>query len=287
MNNVENTSATQGFTLIELVTVIVVLGIVSVGIAGFMRSGVQIYADATEREQLLGDSRFVVERLTRELRSAIPNSLRVAQDATRACIEFVPAQWVTYYTSLSVFPDASNKGRIVELANNSAKYAWQAGDYAVVYPTKSEDVYGATSEKRREILACTTNMDANNDGNPDSDGNCATENGVSHLAELSFAGSFADNSPASRLYIARNAVSYCVANASIYRVESAISASQTLYSSGSLMAEHVQNNLAVDTPFIVLPASLSRNALAQVKLSFMRNEELVNFGLEVNIANAP
>jgi MSHA biogenesis protein MshO len=287
MAELDKTSTTRGFTLIELVTVIVVLGIVSVGIAGFMRSGVQIYADATEREQLLGDSRFVIERLTRELRSAIPNSLRVAQDATRACIEFVPAQWVAFYTSLSVFPDTTNKGRVVELANNSAKYIWQAGDHAVVYPTKSEDVYNTTNGKRRQILACTTNMDANNDGNPDSDGNCANENVVSHLAELSFDGNFADNSPASRLYIARNAVSYCVVNSSIYRIESAIAPSQSLYSSGNLMAEHVQNNIALDKPFVVLPASLSRNALAQIQLSFMRSEELINYGLEVNIANAP
>jgi MSHA biogenesis protein MshO len=76
MTNITKATA-KGFTLVELVTVIIVLGVVSVGISGFIRTGVQTYSDVIERDQLLGDSRFVVERIHRELRLAIPNSARV------------------------------------------------------------------------------------------------------------------------------------------------------------------------------------------------------------------
>ncbi|AVV84022.1 MSHA biogenesis protein MshO [Shewanella putrefaciens] len=47
---------------------------------------------------MLSQSRFVVERMTRELRSAVPNSVRVNTDSlTYQCIEFVPIQASTSY----------------------------------------------------------------------------------------------------------------------------------------------------------------------------------------------
>ena len=86
-------TTSNGFTLVELVTVIIVLGIVSVGISGFIRTGLDIYSDVTEREQLLGDSRFVVERLNRELRMAVPHSVRVGNNASNdvQSIEILPS----------------------------------------------------------------------------------------------------------------------------------------------------------------------------------------------------
>ena len=48
----------KGFTLVELVTVIIVLGIVSIGVTSFIRSGVQIFNDVSERDELLSQSRF-------------------------------------------------------------------------------------------------------------------------------------------------------------------------------------------------------------------------------------
>ena len=47
----------KGFTLVELITVIIVLGVVSVGISGFIRTGIQIYTDTTERDQCYEFSR--------------------------------------------------------------------------------------------------------------------------------------------------------------------------------------------------------------------------------------
>ena len=50
----------SGFTLIELVTVILVLAIVSVGVGSYITFGVDIYRDAIGRDRQINESRFVI-----------------------------------------------------------------------------------------------------------------------------------------------------------------------------------------------------------------------------------
>ncbi|PKG97787.1 type II secretion system protein J [Paraglaciecola sp. MB-3u-78] len=272
----------KGFTLVELVTVIIVLGVVSVGISGFIRTGVQIYADVTERDQLLGDSRFVVERIHRELRIAIPNSSRVkANNAGNIqCLEFVPAAWVSFYTSLSVLPALTTRANIVEFANNAANFSLEVNDFAIVYPTSNLDVYDLNNNKRKVITACTVNDNDDCNQNVDPNG----------IAELTVSGAFEDHSPASRLYIASTAVSYCAhSSGEIYRIEDAINTTQTVYSSGTLMAENLKNNFSQsnEAPFRIYEATLTRNGLVHILLAFERNEEIINYSSEVHIPNVP
>ena len=267
----------SGFTLIEVITVIIVLGVVSVGIGGFIRSGLGIYNDVTERDQLLSESRFVVERLSRELRMAVPNSARLAQDGDgNQCLEFVPADWVTYYTRLPVFPDALTMVNIVEIAGNTAGFslALDGSDYALVYPNSNADVYDLSQNKRRAIEACI-------DEGPNT--SCASGDDPNNLAKLSVSATFKDSSPASRLYFVRRAVSYCAVEGKIYRIESPIQTTQTVHTGGVLMAENQANSL----PFQVVLPTLTRNGLVNMLLTFERNEEIVNFSHEVHIPNVP
>ena len=281
-------AATKGFTLVELVTVIIVLGVVSVGISGFIRTGVEIYTDSTERDQLLGDSRFAVERLTRELRMAVPNSARVKANNsdTIQCIEFIPSEWVSFYTSLSVFPDTSTTATIVEFANNPVGFELNTGDFAIVYPTNiqenNNDVYHLANGKRKEITSCADSG---------TDNSCSTADDPDGTAKLTITGAFKDHSPASRLYIARKTLSYCAHknNRSIYRNEGNISEDQIIYTSGTLMAENINNDFTNDdeAPFRVYEATLTRNSMVHILLAFERNEEIVNFSSEVHVPNVP
>jgi MSHA biogenesis protein MshO len=281
MTHITKTTA-KGFTLVELVTVIIVLGVVSVGISGFIRTGVQIYADVTERDQLLGDSRFVVERIHRELSIAIPNSARVTANnaGNTLCLEFVPSVWVSFYTNLSVLPALSTTASIVEFADNAADFRLKTNDFAIVYPTSSGDVYDLNNNKRKVITACAVNdADDCNEG--------VDPNGV---AKLTVSGAFEDHSPASRLYIARTAVSYCAhSSGEIYRIEDDINSIQTVYPAGTLMAENLTNdfNQSAEAPFRVYEATLTRNGLVHILLAFERNKEIINYSSEVHIPNVP
>jgi MSHA biogenesis protein MshO len=276
--------STKGFTLIELITVIIVLGVVSVGISGFIRTGVEIYTDVNEREQLLGDSRFVVERLNRELRNAIPNSVRVQANFSGSiqCIEFVPSEWTSFYTRLSVFPDTTESATIVEFANNPIGFNLESNDFAIVYPVNNDDVYLLGNNKRKAILSCSDDG-ANTD--------CDTLDSLQGTAKLELDGAFDDHSPASRLYIARKTVSYCASSdGDIYRNEiNAINSTQEIHESGILMAENLKNNLsdADEVPFKVYEPTLTRNSLVHILFAFERNQEIINYSSEVHIPNVP
>jgi len=278
-------TTSHGFTLVELVTVIIVLGVVSVGISGFIRTGVDIYSDVTERDQLLGDSRFVVERINRELRMAVPNSVRVGINNSNSiqCIEFVPSEWVSFYTRLSVLPDTSTNATVVEWGNNPSDFVWQAGDFAIVYPTNNSEVYDLSLNKRIAITACSDDGD---------DSDCSSADDPKGTAQLTLAATFDDHSPASRLYIARKTVSYCAnTHGNIYRneINSISGATPVFYESGILMAESLNNDFtnADEAPFRVYDATLTRNSLVHILLTFERNEEVINYNSEVHVPNVP
>lgn len=81
-------SRNQGFTLIELIIVIVILGILAVGVTQFIRFAMQIYSEGNQRSGLVAQSRFVILRLEKELRNSVPNSIAV--DGTNGCLSFYP-----------------------------------------------------------------------------------------------------------------------------------------------------------------------------------------------------
>lgn len=282
-----------GFTLIELITVIMITAIVMLGVTGFIGSGVQIYVDVTQREQILSDSRFVVERLNRELRNALPNSVRLAVDnianPTIQCLEFVPIEWATFYTDAPVSPEpASSAIASFDLNSISDSYTLDTSDFVVIYPTLTSHVYddipvATTPNRRRGINSIVTS-------------------GAVATISIDDVTTFSADSPQSRIYIAdNNPVSYCFDDSTdrITRYGSygyfatqsttpGFGAGNTL-GFGSLMAENVANDLTsgTDNPFRVTEATLQRNSIVHVLLRFSRDDEIVEFNNEVHLQNTP
>jgi MSHA biogenesis protein MshO len=278
-----------GFTLVELVVVLVVLSIVSVGMARFIRSSTQIFIDASEREQLLREGSFAVERINREISAAVPNSVRLTGNAGVHCLQFVPIRWSSFYLTLPLTPSSDREIDIIEMQDIDGNVFTPVArsDYALVYPTSSNDVYSNTSNRRQLINACSD----------DGDGDCATNDDTDGVVQLTLDGAFSQASPARRIYIANSAVNYCVRNNAIYRHESAISATQTTFISGGvLMAENLANQLSADpnvadanskNPFRIVDASLRRNAYTQTQFIFTRDGENMTFTQEVHVPNVP
>lgn len=68
----------RGFTLVEMVLTIVLLGIISAVLAPFFYSATSGYLDTQARARLTGEGRLALERLSRELREADPASISIS-----------------------------------------------------------------------------------------------------------------------------------------------------------------------------------------------------------------
>lgn len=78
-----------GFTLLESVIVIVVTGILAAIVAIFIRAPVQGYFDSVRRAELTDQADVALRRITRDVRLALPNSLRITQSGGVNYIEFL------------------------------------------------------------------------------------------------------------------------------------------------------------------------------------------------------
>lgn len=83
----------RGFTLVEMIVVIVITGIIAGVVAMFIKAPVQGYVDSARRAELTDIADTAFRRIARDLRMALPNSVRLsgACDGTAACyLEFIP-----------------------------------------------------------------------------------------------------------------------------------------------------------------------------------------------------
>ncbi len=76
-------SAARGFTLIELVIVIALTGIVAVLVAHNITRPVAGFLDLSKRAQLVDTTELALRRMSREIRLALPNSVRLTDGAAQ------------------------------------------------------------------------------------------------------------------------------------------------------------------------------------------------------------
>jgi MSHA biogenesis protein MshO len=87
----------RGFTLVEIVIVIVITGIIAGVIAMFIVNPVKGYISTATRASLVDNADLALRRMGRDLRAALPNSVRVA--AGNLSIEFIPVTSTARYYS--------------------------------------------------------------------------------------------------------------------------------------------------------------------------------------------
>lgn len=82
-----NARSTRGVTLVELIVVIAITSIIAAAVALFIRRPVEGYADAARRAALTDEADTALRRMTRDLRLALPNSVRV--DPSGKFVEYI------------------------------------------------------------------------------------------------------------------------------------------------------------------------------------------------------
>lgn len=140
----------RGFTLIEALIVIVITGIIAGTIAIFIKLPMDGYVATTRRATLTDIADTAVRRIAREIRLALPNSVRNPGDNSTQCIEFIPTKIGGRYRSAADTTNISNPGNSLSFApigsstSSSFDMLWPygaipsafsvaAGDIVVVY----------------------------------------------------------------------------------------------------------------------------------------------------------
>jgi MSHA biogenesis protein MshO len=252
----------SGFTLVELVTVIVILGILAIGMSNFLQFGSRIFAEASARDELVSAARFAVERLNREIRHAAPNSVK-ADNASGNCLSFYPTIASTIYIDLPVSPEADrDEVAIIPFDDSDIALA----DNVIVYPLSSNDFEPSVNSKYHEFILPLD------------------KTAVPWVMNFTALVSFVSDSPTQRIFFIGKSVSYCVVGTQLIRSSNGNS---------SLMADDIlnyysSNNIAA---FQVTDASQTRNATIQVRLMFGVNGEdsgeQVTFNNEIQVPNVP
>ncbi len=91
----------RGFTLVELVLVVVLLGVIGGMVAVFMRAPVDAYFDTARRAALTDVADTALRRMARDIRKALPNSVR---NPNANCIEFIPTRTGGRYRAEDLTP---------------------------------------------------------------------------------------------------------------------------------------------------------------------------------------
>lgn len=272
----------KGFTLIELIMVIVLLGIIGSFTFGYLKFGTQIFTDAIGRDQLVSQSRFAVERLSRELRNSLPRSVRISSD--QRCIELVPILSSSSYVQLPQ-PGATAHLTFIGVTPLNEHGAQSVGQSLFVYAANQSLIYGISSAQKAVIANET--LHSSNDG----------------LTEFTFTTTnqtFTTGSPARRFFITEQPVSWCLYNGSLVRYAgygfspnqpSLSILQQDTATQKETMAQQLYNNLSDPSqyPFRVFEATLQRNSLVQLDWRFGRanDAEPLRIQHEVFIPNVP
>ena len=101
----------RGFTLTEMIIVIVILSILGLGSSRFIAFSARSMVDTAERQLLSSSANIALEKVLRGVRDALPNSVRVFDGGVNShCIEYVPILFSSRYLSLPVI----TSGRVFE-----------------------------------------------------------------------------------------------------------------------------------------------------------------------------
>lgn len=254
-----------GFTLVELIVVIVLLGIVATFSSGVVTFSAQGALDLAARQQRALAVVVISEQISRELRHAYPSSVRISGDgrciewlpvvAASAYIDLNPGEFLTSFTAVALPGGRSANGRIAIYGYGGDLY--QPGTSGPLSPLAS-------------LPAGTDEV----------------------TVALSSLHQFPTGSPERRFFVVEDPVTLCQVGSTLFRyqhygIQPTLGASLPGAAPGrEVLAADLQADSA---QFALIPATLQRGAVVQFGLSLVdsRSGEVTTLRQEVQIRNVP
>jgi MSHA biogenesis protein MshO len=255
-----------GFTLIEIIAVIVVMGILAVLGGKFVMESSRSYQSTKSRTELVNVGRQASERMSRQLRVALPYSVRITNSGN--CLEFMPiASGGNYRDQV---PDAVNSGTAsATIYTSPFQIEFGSATYVAIGAMSAAEVYGASS---LASLAAPINMSST----------------PSSAVTLSAPKVWLRNSVNQRFYLLNAPQAFCIVGNQLRFYENQPLTGVVLGSAFSLMAD----NVTAVTPFSLSAGSENRNTNVNFDITFVDANPLgqtlsLTFNQSVMIRNVP
>ena len=211
-----------GFTLIEAVVAITIMGIIAGIVAVFIVRPMQGYADLARRAELVEAAESALRRMARDLRIALPNAVRVTDPGTGAsfAVEMLPILDAGKYnvnatpacSRINVGNSTTEFGILACFRNPvfTALFGAPSTSYRLVINNRDESVYTDTSVTSPITplgTAITINVHDASVSCAAAVGTCGTAS-FRHIINLGTAHKFGTTSPNQRLFVVTTPVSY-------------------------------------------------------------------------------
>jgi MSHA biogenesis protein MshO len=252
----------SGFTLIELISVMVILSIISLIGVGFVVNTTESYQRTQTRALIANTARQALERMTRQLRGALPYSVRITNAGQ--CVQFMPILQGGHY--VDPVPDQQNNAAGVNsIAASPVPANITNTHYLAIGAMNAAEIYGA------------------------SPGSLAGYAGyLNGNLRLSAAKQWRRNSINKRFYILDRAQAFCLVGNELrfYSDINPQDSAVTLTAASDILAR----NLAIPpnaAPFSLANGSENSNALVTIALDFSSGGETVNYTQGVFVRNVP
>jgi MSHA biogenesis protein MshO len=259
--------------MIELVVVITIVAILAAAATQLIRNPAQSFIDSENRANLTDRADTALRRMARDIRNALPNSVRTATNSGDSFIEFVPVKAAGRYraevgTSVSDNPlDFSLSADTFDVLGSAVTIT--TGDKLVIYNLgiPGSDVYEGTNSR---ALLTTGNL------------NVLSFNG----------GTFPQASPSSRFYVVAKPVSYaCDMTNRVLLQYSGYTVQPTQPTSvATLNGLATARKLATNLSFCQINYTagvLQRTGIVTIYLGFTQDVASVKLMHQVNVVNSP
>ncbi|MDH3220047.1 MAG: type II secretion system GspH family protein [Gammaproteobacteria bacterium] len=283
----------RGFSLVELIVVIVLLGLLAGGAGLLIVRPIEAYEDQVRRQQLVDQAEMALRQIARDVRRALPNSIRIAPVGSGFAVEMVnTVDGARYRDEFGGEFAASNDTlefsagdtdfNLLGSFNVLTPGAFGLRQRLVIYNTSAADVYtdAALNSNPGIITPAGTALSLSTNVPPTQD--------PEHHITMAPAFQFAQRSPGQRIFVVDGPTSY-ICNPATGRIVRHVgydySVAQPTPPAGGSSAVVVSQLGGCSMTYS--PGSAQRGGILTIEITIADGGEAVSLLHQVHVVNLP